>query len=70
MLIHFSEVTICLVGRGSSSFFSFGFLQIFNSCDCTFRFIEDDFDTYVSQMRKPLVWGGEPEILMACHVLQ
>ncbi|XAR68558.1 hypothetical protein NMG60_11003729 [Bertholletia excelsa] len=33
-------------------------------------FIEGDFDTYVSQIRKPHVWGGEPEILMASHVLQ
>ncbi|KAL3533868.1 hypothetical protein ACH5RR_007389 [Cinchona calisaya] len=33
-------------------------------------FIEGDFDTYVSQMRKPHVWGGEPELLMASHVLQ
>ncbi|KAL0346267.1 UNVERIFIED_CONTAM: OVARIAN TUMOR DOMAIN-containing deubiquitinating enzyme 4 [Sesamum radiatum] len=34
------------------------------------RFIEGDFDTYVSQIRKPHVWGGEPELLMASHVLQ
>lgn len=33
-------------------------------------FIEGDFDTYVSQMRKPHVWGGEPELFMASHVLQ
>ncbi|XP_027065446.1 OVARIAN TUMOR DOMAIN-containing deubiquitinating enzyme 4 [Coffea arabica] len=33
-------------------------------------FIEGDFDTYVSNMRKPHVWGGEPELLMAAHVLQ
>uniref|UniRef100_A0A1D1Z2F4 Ubiquitin thioesterase OTU n=1 Tax=Anthurium amnicola TaxID=1678845 RepID=A0A1D1Z2F4_9ARAE len=33
-------------------------------------FVEGDFDTYVSQMRKPHVWGGEPELLMATHVLQ
>uniref|UniRef100_A0A5B7BGV4 Ubiquitin thioesterase OTU n=1 Tax=Davidia involucrata TaxID=16924 RepID=A0A5B7BGV4_DAVIN len=33
-------------------------------------FIEGDFDTYVSQIRKPHVWGGEPELLMASHVLQ
>ncbi|XP_051142511.1 OVARIAN TUMOR DOMAIN-containing deubiquitinating enzyme 4 isoform X2 [Andrographis paniculata] len=32
-------------------------------------FIEGDFDTYVSQMRKPHIWGGEPELLMASHVL-
>lgn len=35
-----------------------------------FRFVEGDFDTYVSQIRKPHVWGGEPELLMASHVLQ
>ncbi|KAJ4970240.1 hypothetical protein NE237_003339 [Protea cynaroides] len=33
-------------------------------------FVEGDFDTYVSQIRKPSVWGGEPELLMASHVLQ
>ncbi|KAL6212529.1 hypothetical protein ACLB2K_017748 [Fragaria x ananassa] len=33
-------------------------------------FVEGDFDTYVSQIRKPHVWGGEPELLMASHVLQ
>ncbi|KAF7148119.1 hypothetical protein RHSIM_Rhsim03G0010600 [Rhododendron simsii] len=33
-------------------------------------FVEGDFDTYVSQMRKPHVWGGEPELFMASHVLQ
>jgi hypothetical protein len=35
-----------------------------------FRFVEGDFDTYVSQIRKPHVWGGEPELFMASHVLQ
>jgi len=33
-------------------------------------FLEGDFDTYVKQIRKPYVWGGEPELLMASHVLQ
>ncbi|CAI9287830.1 unnamed protein product [Lactuca saligna] len=33
-------------------------------------FIEGDFDSYVSQMRKTHVWGGEPELLMASHVLK
>eukprot|EP01018_Ginkgo_biloba_P032907 Gb_28852 [translate_table: standard] len=33
-------------------------------------FVEGDFDTYVKQIRKPHVWGGEPELLMASHVLQ
>ncbi|KAL8172141.1 hypothetical protein V2J09_023945 [Rumex salicifolius] len=32
-------------------------------------FIEGDFNTYVSQIRKPHVWGGEPELLMLSHVL-
>ncbi|KAI4325651.1 hypothetical protein MLD38_031031 [Melastoma candidum] len=33
-------------------------------------FVEGDFDTYVAQIRKPHVWGGEPELLMASHVLR
>lgn len=33
-------------------------------------FVEGDFDTYVTQMRLPHVWGGEPELLMSSHVLQ
>ncbi|GBG73547.1 hypothetical protein CBR_g16890 [Chara braunii] len=33
-------------------------------------FIEGDFDTYVSNMRKPHTWGGEPELLMSSHVLR
>ncbi|XVE96039.1 hypothetical protein REPUB_Repub02eG0187100 [Reevesia pubescens] len=33
-------------------------------------FVEGDFDTYVSQIRKPHMWGGEPELFMASHVLQ
>ncbi|OAY80515.1 OTU domain-containing protein [Ananas comosus] len=33
-------------------------------------FVEGDFDTYVSQIRKPHVWGGEPELFMASHVLR
>ncbi|XP_038719142.1 OVARIAN TUMOR DOMAIN-containing deubiquitinating enzyme 4-like [Tripterygium wilfordii] len=33
-------------------------------------FVEGDFDSYVSQMRKPHVWGGEPELFMASHVLR
>ncbi|THG02014.1 hypothetical protein TEA_002580 [Camellia sinensis var. sinensis] len=33
-------------------------------------FIEGDFDTYVTQMRQPHIWGGEPELLMSSHVLQ
>ncbi|KAK1306678.1 OTU domain-containing protein [Acorus calamus] len=33
-------------------------------------FVEGDFDSYVEQMRKPHVWGGEPELFMASHVLQ
>ncbi|XP_012073037.1 OVARIAN TUMOR DOMAIN-containing deubiquitinating enzyme 4 isoform X4 [Jatropha curcas] len=33
-------------------------------------FVEGDFDTYVANMRKPHVWGGEPELFMASHVLK
>ncbi|KAB2066063.1 hypothetical protein ES319_A09G133600v1 [Gossypium barbadense] len=33
-------------------------------------FVEGDFDTYVSHIRKPHVWGGEPELFMSSHVLQ
>ncbi|XVE61218.1 hypothetical protein DITRI_Ditri06bG0021600 [Diplodiscus trichospermus] len=33
-------------------------------------FVEGDFDTYVSQIREPHVWGGEPELFMASHVLR
>lgn len=33
-------------------------------------FIEGNFDNYVSQIRKPHVWGGEPELLMLSHVLR
>ncbi|XP_072074453.1 OVARIAN TUMOR DOMAIN-containing deubiquitinating enzyme 4 isoform X2 [Arachis hypogaea] len=33
-------------------------------------FIEGDFDTYISQIRKPHVWGGEPELFIASHVLK
>ncbi|KAF5449377.1 hypothetical protein F2P56_029828 [Juglans regia] len=33
-------------------------------------FLEGDFDNYVGEMRQPHIWGGEPELLMASHVLQ
>ncbi|KAL2533876.1 OTU domain-containing protein [Abeliophyllum distichum] len=33
-------------------------------------FIEEDFDTYVKRIKQPYVWGGEPELLMASHVLR
>ncbi|XVE74805.1 hypothetical protein DITRI_Ditri12bG0048000 [Diplodiscus trichospermus] len=33
-------------------------------------FLEGDFDNYVLQMRKPHIWGGEPELLMCSHVLE
>lgn len=33
-------------------------------------FIEGDFDAYVKRIQKPYVWGGEPELLMASHVLK
>ena len=35
-----------------------------------FRFIEGDFDAYVKNIQQPYVWGGEPELLMASHVLK
>lgn len=38
-------------------------------CDA-FRFIEGDFDTYVKRIQEPYVWGGEPELIMASHVLK
>ncbi|KAH9624154.1 hypothetical protein KSS87_012817, partial [Heliosperma pusillum] len=33
-------------------------------------YLEVEFDRYVSEMRQSHVWGGEPELLMASHVLQ
>ncbi|KAG6677517.1 hypothetical protein I3842_14G031400 [Carya illinoinensis] len=33
-------------------------------------FIEGDFDAYVERIQQPYVWGGEPELLMASHVLK
>lgn len=33
-------------------------------------FIEGDFDAYVKRIKQPFVWGGEPELLMASHVLK
>ncbi|XP_050212222.1 OVARIAN TUMOR DOMAIN-containing deubiquitinating enzyme 4-like [Mercurialis annua] len=33
-------------------------------------FIEGDFDAYVKTIQQPFVWGGEPELLMASHVLK
>ncbi|KAL2554603.1 uncharacterized protein Fot_08222 [Forsythia ovata] len=33
-------------------------------------FIEEDFDAYVKRIKQPYVWGGEPELLMASHVLR
>lgn len=35
-----------------------------------FRFIEGDFEEYVRNIEQPYSWGGEPELLMAAHVLQ
>uniref|UniRef100_A0A9I9E6G1 OTU domain-containing protein n=1 Tax=Cucumis melo TaxID=3656 RepID=A0A9I9E6G1_CUCME len=34
------------------------------------RYIEGDFDAYVKQIQQPFVWGGEPELLMASHILK
>ncbi|CAN6438674.1 unnamed protein product [Victoria cruziana] len=33
-------------------------------------FIEGDFESYVKNIQQPHAWGGEPELLMASHVLQ
>nr|XP_043616739.1 uncharacterized protein LOC122588649 [Erigeron canadensis] len=33
-------------------------------------FIEGDFDAYIKRIQKPFVWGGEPELLMASHLLK
>ncbi|XP_043723169.1 uncharacterized protein LOC122670386 [Telopea speciosissima] len=33
-------------------------------------FIEGDFDMYVKTIQQPSEWGGEPELLMASHVLR
>lgn len=35
-----------------------------------FRFIEGDFEEYVRNIQQPYSWGGEPELLMAAHLLQ
>ncbi|KAF8008999.1 hypothetical protein BT93_J0095 [Corymbia citriodora subsp. variegata] len=32
--------------------------------------IEGDFDAYIERIQQPYVWGGEPELLMASHVLK
>lgn len=41
-------------------------MMIKNAC----RYIEGDFDAYVKRIQQPFVWGGEPELLMASHVLK
>nr|GEX49458.1 OTU domain-containing protein At3g57810-like [Tanacetum cinerariifolium] len=33
-------------------------------------FIEGDLDLYVKRIEKTYVWGGEPELLMASHILK
>lgn len=33
-------------------------------------YLEGDFDQYVSRIRQPHIWGGEPELIMCCHVLK
>nr|DAD48662.1 TPA_asm: hypothetical protein HUJ06_018599 [Nelumbo nucifera] len=33
-------------------------------------FVEGDFDAYVKSIQQPNSWGGEPELLMASHVLR
>ncbi|XP_068663389.1 uncharacterized protein [Aristolochia californica] len=34
------------------------------------KFIEGDFDEYVKNIQQPQSWGGEPELVMASHVLR
>ncbi|XP_023765896.2 OVARIAN TUMOR DOMAIN-containing deubiquitinating enzyme 4 isoform X2 [Lactuca sativa] len=33
-------------------------------------FLEGDFETYISHMKRSHVWGGEPELFMSSHVLR
>lgn len=33
-------------------------------------YIEGDFETYVKRIQQSYAWGGEPELLMASHVLK
>ncbi|KAH7537001.1 uncharacterized protein LOC107413195 [Ziziphus jujuba] len=33
-------------------------------------YIEGDFDAYIKRIQEPYVWGGEPELIMASHVLK
>ncbi|GKA58129.1 OTU domain-containing protein, partial [Tanacetum coccineum] len=33
-------------------------------------FIDGDFDVYVKRIKKPYVWGGGPELLMASNILK
>ncbi|XP_051116596.1 uncharacterized protein LOC127241527 [Andrographis paniculata] len=33
-------------------------------------FLDEDFDKYVKGIEQPFAWGGEPELLMASHVLR
>lgn len=59
----------CLELQMKESLIYWSFQQVFKP-SFTGRFLEGDFDTYVVQMRQPHIWGGEPELLMASHVLQ
>ncbi|XP_068659822.1 uncharacterized protein [Aristolochia californica] len=34
------------------------------------KFIEGDFDEYVKNIQQPQSWGGEPELVVASHVLR
>ncbi|TYJ96979.1 hypothetical protein E5676_scaffold506G00240 [Cucumis melo var. makuwa] len=34
------------------------------------RYIEGDFDAYVKRIQQPFMWSGEPELLMASHILK
>ncbi|QHN84232.1 Glutathione S-transferase [Arachis hypogaea] len=44
--------------------------ELMKRCEETKWFIEGDFDTYLKRIQQPYVWGGEPVLLMASHVLK
>ena len=73
MLLSFVAVFPNGIYRFQFFFFSFvmhSMLFLVSFLDALLRFIEGDFDTYVERIQRPYVWGGEPELLMASHVLK
>lgn len=45
-------------------------MNLMERCKSSFEWIvEGDFDTYVARMRRPGVWGGEPELVVLSQVL-